>query len=135
MKVRGFDGREYPWPPKGCLVNFDDRRRRSEPHLKCRGLLIEMYPFDRFLEEVPLPGSSKLTADFYLPWRNIVIEVHGEQHYKFIPFFHGNKMKFLEAKQNDFKKIDWCNNNNIGVVELPFNEALEQWRERIERGA
>lgn len=135
MKVKGFDGKEHSWPPIGYHVYNDDRRRRSEPHLKCRMLLREMYPLDRFLEEVPLPGSEKLTADFYLPWRKIVIEVHGEQHYKFIPFFHGNKIKFLEAKQRDFKKIEWCNQNNIGVIELPHFENLEQWREKIERGA
>lgn len=135
MKVKGFDGREYTWPPLGKHVYLNDRRHRSEPHLKCRGLLKELYPLYRFLEEVPLPGSEKLSADFYLPWRNIVIEVHGEQHYKFIPFFHGNIMKFLEAKQRDLKKIDWCNQNNIGVIELPHFESIEQWRERIERGA
>lgn len=135
MRVRGFDGREYPWPPLGHHVYPNDRRSRSEPHLKCRTLLTQMYPMDRFLEELPLPGSNKLSADFYLPWRNIVIEVHGEQHYKFIPFFHGNKMKFLESRQRDLKKIDWCNMNNIGVIELPHFETLEIWRDKIERGA
>lgn len=135
MKVIGFDGREHTWPPNGHHVNFDDRRQRSDPHLKCRDLLRLMYPTYRFLEEVPLPGSQKLKADFYLPWRNIVIEVHGRQHYEFVQFFHGNKMSFLEAKQRDLKKIEWCNMNNIGVVELPYNETIEQWREKIERGS
>lgn len=134
MKVKGLDGREYTWPPKGHVVNYDDRRKRSEPHLKCRELLREMYPLDRVLEEVPLPGSNKLSADFYLPWRNIVIEVHGRQHYEFVQFFHGTKMNFIDAKNRDLKKIHWCNENNIGVVELPYNENNEEWRERIERG-
>lgn len=134
MKVRGFDGREYPWPPKGHAVDFDDKRKRSEFHLKARDLLRSMYPTDRILEEVPLPGSNRLSADFYLPWRNIVVEVHGRQHYEYVPFFHGNKMAFIEGRQRDLKKIEWCNQNNIGVVELPYNETDEQWRERIQRG-
>jgi hypothetical protein len=134
MKVMGFDGREHTWPPKGHHVYPNDRRRRSEPHLKCREILQTLYPVYRFLEEVPLPGSNKLTADFYLPWRNIVIEVHGRQHYEFVPFFHGNKMAFLESRQRDLKKIEWCNMNNIGVVELSYKE-YDIWREKIELGA
>ena len=134
MKVRGFDNREYSWPPKGHSVDFDDRRKRSQFHLNCRDLLRKMYPTDIILEEVPLPGSNRLSADFYLPWRNMVIEVHGEQHYRFNSFFHGSKMAFLESRQRDLKKIEWCNENNIEVVELPYNETIEQWRIRIERG-
>lgn len=135
MKVKGFDGREHNWPPAGYHVYFDDRRHRSEPHLKCRALLAQMYPTYRFLEEVPLPGSEKLTADFYLPWRNLVLEVHGRQHYEFVPFFHGTKISFLQARQRDMKKIDWCNMNNIGVIELSYKEEQEDWRIKIERGA
>lgn len=135
MKVVGFDGRQYPWPPAGHHVNFDDRRRRSEPHLKCREMLRRLYPTDRFLEEIPLPGSDKLSADFYLPWRNLVIEVHGKQHYEFIEFFHATKLAFFQAKQRDLKKIEWCNMNNIGVVELPYNEDDDAWERRILTGA
>lgn len=134
MKVIGFNNREYPWPPTGKAVNYDDRRPRSEYHLRCRKLLRLMYPTYRVLEEVPLPGSDKLSADFYLPWRHMVLEVHGEQHYKFNPFFHGTKLAFFKARERDLKKIEWCQMNNIGVIELPYNETDLQWRERIERG-
>ena len=51
MKVRGLDNREYSWPPKGHVVDFDDRRKRSQFHLKCRDLLRTMYPTDIMLEE------------------------------------------------------------------------------------
>lgn len=135
MKVKGFDGREHTWPPTGHIVSGIDRRQRSSLHLRCRALLKKVYPADMILEEVPLPGSERLTADFYLPSRNTVYEVHGEQHYRFIAHFHGNVMKFLEAKQRDLKKIDWCNENNIGVIELPYNEDDDGWQRRIENGA
>lgn len=135
MKVFGFDNREYPWPPKGHIVNFDDRRQRSEPHLRCRSLLRLLYPTETFLEEVPLPGAKGLRADFVLPWRNLVLEVHGQQHYVFNLHFHGNKINFLNSRARDAKKIEWCNMNNIGVVELPHYESDDQWRERIEQGA
>lgn len=134
MKVKGFDGREHTWPPTGKVVSGIDRRQRSSLHLRCRTLLKTMYPSDMILEEVPLPGSEKLSADFYLPSRNMVIEVHGEQHYKFVAHFHGNVVNFLQSKQRDLKKIDWCNENNIAVIELPYNEADNEWRNRINKG-
>jgi hypothetical protein len=73
-----------------------------------------------------------LYADFWLPLRNKIIEVHGEQHYKFVPFFHGTQLNFLASKANDNKKKEWCLINGIVLVELPFNESTEQWQSRIE---
>ena len=130
MKVVDFDNREYNWPPSGHEVNLDDRRKRSELHLRTRALLKALYPTQQVLEEVPLPGT-KLTLDFYLPQRKVCIEVHGEQHYKFVAHYHGDRLGFLRSKANDNKKIEWCRLNNLRVVELPFNESDDEWREKI----
>jgi predicted adenine nucleotide alpha hydrolase (AANH) superfamily ATPase len=69
--------------------------------------------------------------DFYIPLSKLCIEVHGEQHYKFIPFYHGNIMSFLKAQKKDREKKEWCDNNNIRYIELPYNENQEQWINRI----
>lgn len=130
MKVVDFDGREHRWPPSGHEVLLDDLRKRSELHLRTRNILNALYPTQRVLEEVPLPGT-RLTLDFYLPQRQLCIEVHGEQHYKFVSHFHGDRMGFARAKTNDSKKIAWCHLNNLRVVELPFNESDDEWREKI----
>lgn len=29
------------------------------------------------------------------------------------------------------EKKEWCSYNNISVVELPYNESMEQWQDRI----
>jgi hypothetical protein len=91
-----------------------------------------MYPMDRILEEAVLPGTGGLTADFWLPLRKTIVEVHGEQHYKFIPFFHNTMLNFYHSKKNDKNKIEWCEKNNIYLIELPFNESEQQWRKRVE---
>ncbi len=132
MKVKGLDGKTYSWSFYGQMPDISDERKRSALHLRARNLLKEMYPVDRILEEVYLPGSYGLYADFWLPLRKKIIEVHGEQHYKFIPFFHGTMINFLSSKSNNKNKRQWCEINNIEEVELPFNESDQQWKSRIQ---
>lgn len=131
MKVVDEAGREHPWPPPGHTVLKDDRRPRSELHLRCRALLREMYPTQPILEEVPIPGM-RLFCDFYLPFRQVVVECHGEQHYKFNAHFHGERRNFVQSRNRDQRKVDWCYMNNFGVAILPFNESDDDWRDRIE---
>ena len=38
----------------------------------------------------------------------------------------------FHSKKNDKNKIEWCEKNNIYLIELPFNESEQQWRKRIE---
>lgn len=130
MKVCGFDNRTYTWPPSGYVPLENETKPRSNLHIRTRKILRDLYPTQRILEEVPLP-STGLFADFVVSQLNIVVEVHGEQHYNFIPHFHGTKMNFIHARQNDSKKREWCELNNIRYIELPYNESDEQWRQRI----
>lgn len=128
MKVVGLDGKSYSWPFHRSSSDSSDK---SSLHIKARTLLRNIFPVDRILEEVSLPGSNGLTADFWLPLRRMVVEVNGEQHYKFIPFFHNNILNFYHSKKNDKNKAEWCLINNINFVEFPFNESEQQWRSRI----
>lgn len=132
MKVTGLDGKTYSWTFSGNMPDYDDEKNRSSLHLLARNILKSIYPMDRILEEVSLPGSNGLTADFWLPLRKTIVEVHGEQHYKYIPFFHNTVLNFYHSKRNDKNKAEWCSINNIFLIELPFNESEQQWRKRIE---
>lgn len=132
MKVTGLDGKTYSWTFSGNMPDYDDEKTRSSLHLLARNILKSIYPMDRILEEVSLPGSNGLIADFWLPLRKTIVEVHGEQHYKYIPFFHNTVLNFYHSKRNDKNKAEWCSINNIFLIELPFNESEQQWRKRIE---
>lgn len=59
------------------------------------------------------------------------VEVHGEQHYKFVPFYHNNILDFVKAQKRDKSKQEWCKINNISYVSLPYNETLEEWTKRL----
>jgi hypothetical protein len=134
MKVLGLDGRQHTWYLVGHVPPKDSERPRSTLHLRARALLYKLYPSDRILEEVPLPGSEGLFADFYVPQRKLMIEANGAQHYGYISFFHGNQLGFLESKKHDTNKRSWCKLNKITLVELPFNEDDNEWRDRINAG-
>lgn len=131
MKVIGLNGRTYTWNLVGRVVLGDDERPRSKYHLLARELLTELYPLDRILEEVPLPGSDGLTGDFYIASAKLMIEVQGEQHYKYIPHFHTNLLGFIHSKKRDANKRTWCELNNIRLVELPYSEDTNGWKRRL----
>jgi len=130
MKVQDFEGRQHNWPPSACLPKENDTRPRSEPHLRARTLLRSLYPCDRVYEEVPLPGT-RLFADFFIPSRRMIVEVQGEQHFEYTPFFHGTKLAFHESQQRDAQKKEWCELNNLHLVQLPHDEELEIWQGRL----
>lgn len=60
-----------------------------------------------------------LPFDFYLPDYNICIEYDGEQHFKPIDYF-GGKEYFDRRKENDTIKTNFCKNNNINLVRIPY---------------
>lgn len=131
MRVKGLDGREYPWNLRGLQPARDDARARSSYHLAARQLLQRLFPTTPILEEVPLPGSDGLRADFYLPMEKLIVEVHGEQHYKYVPHFHGDRLGFLAAKRRDASKETWCDLNGLRFVALPYSEDIDEWRSRV----
>jgi hypothetical protein len=137
LKVKGINGKEYVWNLTGYGVFDDDNRKRSKYHIKARHLLKEIFHSYRILEEVKLPGSTELHRksvlylDFYIPSIRLAIEVHGEQHYEYSPFFHKTKADFLKGKARDEDKIAWCELNDINIIILKYSESEHEWRERI----
>jgi hypothetical protein len=129
VKITGLDGKVHNWIYAGNTS--EEESNKSNLHIRARKLLKTMFPLDRIMEEVHLPGSFGLRLDFFLPTRVMAIEVHGEQHYKYNSFFYSSKMEFVKAKKRDANKIEWCRINGIRIAELPYNEGEEQWMNRI----
>src|SRR3990167_9072520 len=118
MKILGLDDKEYSLSLSSSTSNT------SKLHNKARELLVELYPFDRIFENITLPGSktqyrkSLLFADFLILSIRTMVEVQGEQHYKFNAHFFQNKMEFFKAQARDRDKKKWCEINNICLIEL-----------------
>ena len=108
---------------------YRSNRDKSEPHSEALSLLLILFPGVTIFEEATIPGS-KLYLDIFLPSIPLAVEVHGRQHYDFVPFFHKTRADFLLAKKRDREKIEWANMNDIPLAVLPYNER-SQWKQLI----
>jgi len=94
--------------------------------------------------EDPTLPLQYIEADFYLPdvgRQPMVIEYHGEQHYKYVPhFYKGKRVRSFEVqKQRDCYLRKYCSEHHIRLLEIPFwdlnnidtilQETLKKYRE------
>lgn len=75
---------------------------------------ITQYKFKDCRDKMPLP------FDFYLPRYNICIETDGKQHYHIECF--GKNNNFEITKYHDNIKNNYCKNNNIRLIRIPYYE-------------
>lgn len=131
MLTKDLDGNSYNWLLTGNMAR-GKITNKSSYHLRARAMIASAFPTLQILEEVPiqLRKNETLYLDFYLPLKKICFEVHGEQHYKFVPFYHSNILNFLKAQKRDREKQEWCEINNITYISLPYNKENE-WSNSI----
>mgnify|MGYP003516976219 CR=1 FL=1 len=70
--------------------------------------------------------KSYLYFDFYLPDINTCIEYDGRQHFEPVNFGNSSKKEVLnyfeETKIRDGIKNDYCKNNNIKLIRIPYTK-------------
>lgn len=119
MIVKYISGGNYKWKLK-------QKRELSASHYESvlSDILSNELPLLPFLRQVEIkPYFNKtLYLDFYIPSFRTAIEVHGEQHYKFIRHFHKDKMGFIASAKNDRLKAIWCRINEIDLLELKYDQ-------------
>jgi hypothetical protein len=132
MLIKDLDGNSHNWLLTGNMAK-GRISNKSSLHLQARQIITIAFPTLQILEEVPiqLRKNEILYLDFYLPLKKICVEVHGEQHYKFVPFYHTTVLNFLKAQKRDREKAEWCDINNIKYISLAYNETSDIWAERI----
>lgn len=57
--------------------------------------------------------------DFYLPDYNCLIEFDGKQHFEYTSGWN-TKKNFEKIQQHDIFKNQWCKNNNIALIRIPY---------------
>lgn len=131
MQVVDLDGNWSHWSIMGG-ISKGNIAHKSSLHIMARDLIKKIYPTMQLLEEVTIYTHKNEVSylDFYIPLIRKCVEVHGEQHYKYISFYHSSPLGFLKAQKKDREKKEWCNINNIALVELPFNKQNE-WKDLI----
>jgi len=75
-----------------------------------------------FIPQKTFPDCKNINVlefDFYLPNYNANIEYQGRQHYESVDYFGGEKSFKLNQKRDQIKR-DYCKNNNIKLIEIPY---------------
>lgn len=96
----------------------------SQPQSKLRDIIKTIYPTYQIYEEYHL--GERLRLDLFIKDLGIAIEYHGEQHFKFIPFFHRTEREFEEAKQRDILKLEKCEELGICLISFLPTDSLEE---------
>lgn len=126
MKTKDLTGREHQWKLKVRPTSLN----KSSYHIQARELLVKRWPGSLILEEVYLPGIN-LYADFYVVNMNLIVEVHGNQHYVYNQHFHGSRKNFASQQIRDGIKQEWCRINKIKFLELSCRETLNEWTRKL----
>lgn len=75
--------------------------------------------------------GQNLEIDLYNEELRLAVEVQGEQHYKFTPFFQKNKEAFMNQKYRDEMKKEKCRQNGVILIEVPYKVGEKGLREYL----
>lgn len=131
MKFKTLEGKEKTVKNiKKCIIHWDGKSR-SKFQFEVKSFLKRYWQGDVVFEELKIVGT-RLSLDFYNANKKIAIEVQGQQHIKYVPFFHGTRSNYLGQIKRDYKKIEFCELNKINLVEIyPKDELSKELFERF----
>jgi hypothetical protein len=106
-------------------VNKRGVSKGSSGERECRRVLQKIFnkPFKNqrpdFLRNPVTGGRFNLELDCYEESLKLAVEYNGQQHYKYIPYFHKNKEAFYNQKYRDELKTRMCRENRVNLIEVP----------------
>jgi very-short-patch-repair endonuclease len=99
----------------------------SKGELKLEKILNDMkisYIREHRFEKCISKKGTKLPFDFYLPDYNICLEYDGRQHFEPVDIF-GGKLSFVNLKNNDKIRDNWCFENDIKLIRISYNKEKD----------
>ena len=127
IKVRHQCGHEYKVVPASLLMGFGCPRCCHNNSKGCRKIedFLQDNNFDYITEfkikeckhKLPLPFDFAILEKDKI---KLLIEYDGQQHFEPIDFFGGEKA-YLLTKQRDNIKNRYCNNNNIKLLRISYD--------------
>ena len=127
MKFKTLYGKEKPLRnPHRYKIKWNGKSR-SKFQRTVKTFLYPYWRYDAVFEEFRVLGTQ-LTLDFYNHTRKIAIEVQGAQHLEFVKHFHKTRANFLRQIRRDDKKMDFCEINDIKLLQIyPDDELSEEY--------
>ena len=95
--------------------------KQFKTEYKCKELLESKFGFE-FKKTRFNYNESRYEFDGYNEENKIAFEYHGIQHYIFTNHWHKTKEIFLAAQERDRKKEQYCIENNIQLLLIPYTE-------------
>lgn len=97
-------------------------KSRSKAQYKVKQFFRKYWIGDICYEEFPVYGSL-MKVDLINASKKIAVEVDGEQHETYNPFFHGgSRLNYLYSIGRDYKKEDWLERNGFKLLKIKLNE-------------
>lgn len=78
---------------------------------------VQQKTFEWCKNKKPLPFDFLITVEEY----DFLVEIQGEQHYKFIPYFHIKQEKFLEQQRRDEIKKTTARENDMDLLCIKYD--------------
>lgn len=107
---------------KKYLIDWD-AKSRSKFQNRVKDFLKPFWKNDVVFEEFRIVGT-KLSLDFYNANKKVAVEVQGDQHVRYVKHFHKNRLKYLDQLKRDQKKLDFCEINDIKLVEVYTTDEI-----------
>lgn len=125
--------KKHRWKTSYLNLKFKDRwcpfcsKYKTEKIV--RAIFEEMYksPFP----SVRYDWLNGLELDGYSDDLKIAFEYSGEQHFKYIPFFHKQYADFILLQRRDTIKKNICDKRNIKLIIIPYTVDIDNMREFI----
>lgn len=108
----------------GCPKCKTSKGEKRIKHVLTSANLVDEQDFISQYRFGDCKNTFSLPFDFYLPNYNVAIEYHGEQHYRVREKndLFGGKEGFRKRKINDQIKENYCKDNNINLLIIPYWE-------------
>ena len=100
---------------------------RSKGEVACKAALERIYSPYKFHSTWPEwlrnpETGCLLELDLYNEELGIAVEFHGQQHYKYTPFFHKKGLTDFESQiRRDHYKINLCDEHGVWLIVVPYN--------------
>ncbi len=80
-------------------------------------VLSGLYPSDNIEQEYYVRyKNNRLFFDFRIRSLRLLVEVQGEQHFKYNKHFHNTIENFYAQKRRDGLKVEYCEENDLTLV-------------------
>ena len=121
MKWKALSGREFTQSISKYTIDWD-APCRSKIQTRVKQWFEPYWVTHDCYEEVAMKGiipKGRLRIDLLNLTIRVAVEVQGEQHYERNEFFHKNdEHGFLRQMWNDKNKAEWCDINEIKLIEI-----------------